>query len=92
MTEVRNWPARIGLYILHCSVASLGVFLASVLVGLALGKIFNPSFADGLFAGPAYITQLCLGLVAGILVNRWTHSRSALFFVDPGGCPGNDRC
>jgi hypothetical protein len=79
MTEARNWPAQAGLYLVHCSVASLGVFLASALVTVLLEKSLNPGFADRLFAGPAHITQLVLGLIAGVLMNRRTHSGSALF-------------
>lgn len=78
MQERRTWPEKIGIYLLHCGAATIGVFVAALLLDLVLGRIFSSRLADQLFTAPVYVLQISVGLICGFLVNRGFHSRSAI--------------
>jgi hypothetical protein len=77
--ESPSWQLKIGVYLLHCSVAAVGVLLISVLMGAILEKALTSGLIDPLFNRPACPIQIAIGFTIGLLFNRHMRSRSAIF-------------
>lgn len=74
-----SWFLRSLIYLLHSTVASVGVYLCSMSLGAVIEQMLRARFADSAFTRPPYVGQIVLGFIIGFLVNRRLHSKSAMW-------------
>lgn len=77
--ELPKWLPKLGAYLLHLFLASIGVFFISVFLGAGLEKLnVSETVLDSIFLwGPAFPGAATLGFLVGFGVNRLLRSKSA---------------
>jgi len=79
----KGWVHKIGTYVLHALVASVIVFLTSMLFGVILGELLGAELGDRIFARPIYPGEIVCGFLAGLVLNRRSQSKSAAWVWIP---------
>ena len=70
-----SWPRKIGIYLMHFLIGSVGVFV----VGTLLASVSSVSVGNALFGGPVFFGDIGLGFLAGFTLNRKLRSKSAMW-------------
>lgn len=85
-----GWRRQILLYFLHFTI-SLGVFATGILLRASAETVVGTAVANALFGGPAYIGQVTIGFLAGVLAYRqWPTRLAAWVWVPAGWWLGGD--